>query len=118
MLRVVGNIFRIPDLRRRVLFTLGLLVVMQLGTQITIPGVDRNSLADYMQNSGMEGTLFGMLDMFTGGAFKNLSLFALGVMPYITASIILQLLAVVWPFMEELAKKGPEGRKKINQYTR
>lgn len=118
MLRVVGNIFRIPDLRRRVLFTLGLLIVMELGTQITIPGVDRGSLADYMQRTGMEGTLFGMLDMFTGGAFKNLSLFALGVMPYITASIILQLLTVVWPYLEELAKKGQEGRKKINQYTR
>lgn len=116
MFRAFTNIFRIPDLRQRVLFTLGLLIVLQLGALITVPGVNSEALRSYMRIS--ENTLFGMLDMFTGGAFKQLSFFALGVMPYITASIILQLLTVVWPYLEELAKKGEEGRKKINQYTR
>jgi len=118
VLRPVLNIFRIPDLRGRVLFTLGLLVVLQLGGLITIPGIDQEALRRYMGGSLDSNTLFGMLDMFTGGAFKQLSFFALGVMPYITASIILQLLTVVWPYLEELAKKGEEGRRKINQYTR
>ena len=118
MFRSVGNIFRIPDLRKRILFTLGMLVVLQLGAQVTIPGINTRALGSFMSQPGAENTLFGMLDMFTGGAFKQLSVFALGVMPYITASIILQLLTVVWPYLEELSKKGEEGRKKINQYTR
>jgi len=118
VLRAFGNIFRIPDLRGRILFTLGMLIVLQLGGMITVPGVDQAALKAFMGRTGMENTLFGMLDMFTGGAFKQLSFFALGVMPYITASIILQLLTVVWPYLEELSKKGEEGRKKINQYTR
>jgi preprotein translocase subunit SecY len=118
VLQAFINIFRIPELWKRVRFTLFMLIILQLGALITVPGVDTQALEAYMTGSRMEGTLFGMLDMFTGGAFKQLSFFALGVMPYITASIIFQLLAVVWPYLEELSKKGEEGRKKITQYTR
>jgi preprotein translocase subunit SecY len=109
------NIFKVGDLRRKLLMTLFLLLVYRIGAHVPCPFVDVKLVAS--KASGM-GDLFGMVDMFTGGAFKQMTIFALGIMPYITASIILQLLTVVWPRLEKLAKEGEAGRKKINQYTR
>src|SRR5271154_2425800 len=111
-----ANIFRIPDLRRRILFTLGLLAVYRLGGHIPTPGIDANKLAEFFARS--QGTLFGFIDMFSGGNFRRLTIFALGIMPYITASIILQLLTVVVPTLEKLQKEGELGRRKITQWTR
>lgn len=110
------NIFKIPELRRRVLITLALLIVYRLGVQVPVPGIDRIALASFFANT--KGTLLGMFDMFSGGALENLSIFALGIMPYISASIILQLLTVVFPYLAQLKKEGEQGRKKITQYTR
>ena len=111
-----GNITRIPELRSRLLWTLGLLAVYRVGVFVTIPGVDRSVMEKIMAQS--TGTFLGMFDMFSGGALKQLSIFALGIMPYISASIILQLLTVVIPKLDQLNKEGESGRKKINQYTR
>ncbi len=112
----LANIFRIPDLRKRVLFTLGLLAVYRIGAFITTPGVDAVRLQQFFnQNSG---TLFGFIDLFSGGMFRRMTIFALGIMPYITASIILQLLTVVVPTLEKLQKEGELGRRKITQWTR
>ncbi len=116
MIDAIINIFRIPDLRKRVLFTFGILAVLQIGKFIPIPGINP-SLISY-GTSGQGNTLFSLVDLFAGGAFQQCSIFALGIMPYISASIILQLLTVSSPYLEELSKKGEEGRKKINQYTR
>ncbi len=112
----VRNIWAIEDLRRRVLFTFAMLAVYRLGAFIPTPGVDTVALAEFFKqaNSGV----FGFLDLFSGGALSRLSVFALGIMPYISASIILQLLTVVWPYLEKLSKEGEMGRRKINQYTR
>jgi preprotein translocase subunit SecY len=110
------SIFKIPELRRRVLFTLALLVVFRLGSYVPVPGIDSSALAAALQ--GMKGTLLGLYDMFAGGAFSRATVFALGIMPYISASIILQLLTAVIPYFEKLQKEGEEGRKKITQYTR
>lgn len=121
MFEAFRNMFKIPDLRKRVLFTLGIIVILQLGYHISVPLVNRFELEKLMSRPGGlagQGTLLGLLDMFSGGAFNKFSIFAMGIMPYISASIILQLLTVVIPFLEELQKKGEEGRKKINQYTR
>ncbi|MBS1877781.1 MAG: preprotein translocase subunit SecY [Acidobacteria bacterium] len=112
----VANIFRIPDLRKRVLFTLGLLAVYRLGAVIPTPGVDVHRLEQFFQQS--QGTLWGYIDLFSGGMFRRLTVFALGIMPYITASIILQLLTVVVPTLEKLQKEGELGRRKITQWTR
>jgi preprotein translocase subunit SecY len=116
VLQSFQNCFKIPDLRRRIIFTVGLLVVYRVGGQITVPGVDLQVLNDYFANTG--STLFGLYDMFVGGAFTRATIFALGIMPYISASIILQLLGAVIPFFQKLQREGEEGRKKINQYTR
>jgi preprotein translocase subunit SecY len=110
------NIFNVPDLRKRVLFMLGLLAVYRIGAFIPTPGVDFEALQQFFQDNA--GTVFGMFDMFTGGNLSRLTIFALGIMPYITASIILQLLTVVWPYLEKLSKEGELGRKKITTYTR
>jgi preprotein translocase subunit SecY len=112
----VANVFRIPDLRKRVLFTLALLAVYRLGAFVPTPGIDVNRLEQYF--AANPGTLFGYLDLFTGGMFTRLTVFALGIMPYITASIILQLLTVVVPTLEKLQKEGELGRRKITQWTR
>ncbi len=117
MIEKILNIFKIPDLRRRVLFTLGLLIVLQLGKFIPIPGVNVAEIF-HGTDQGSGNPLFGLVDLFTGGAFSMHSIFALGVMPYITASIILQLLTAVIPYLEELSKQGEEGRKKMTQYSR
>lgn len=111
-----GNIFKIPELRRRIFFTLGLLIVYRIGVYVPTPGIDASALKDMFD--AMQGTIFGVFNMFTGGALEQLSVFALGIMPYISASIILQLLTVVIPHLEELKKEGEQGRKKITQYTR
>ncbi|MGD0202221.1 MAG: preprotein translocase subunit SecY, partial [Bryobacteraceae bacterium] len=100
----VANIFRIPDLRRRVLFTLMLLAVYRLGGHIPTPGIDANKLDEFFRQN--QGTVFGFIDLFSGGMFRRLTIFALGIMPYITASIILQLLTVVIPTLEKLQKEG------------
>jgi len=112
----VQNIFSIPDLRKRVLFMLGLLAVYRLGAFIPTPGINHDALELLFQSQA--GTMFGFLDIFSGGALRRFSIFALGIMPYITASIILQLATVVVPFLEKLSKEGELGRKKITQYTR
>jgi preprotein translocase subunit SecY len=116
MIQTIRNIFSIPDLRRRVLFTLGLLFVYRIGAHIPTPGVDVVQLQAFFEEQ--KGTIFGFLDMFSGGNFRKLTIFALGIMPYITSSIILQLLTVVWPYLEKLQKEGELGRRKITQWTR
>src|SRR3989304_3733059 len=110
------NIFSVPDLRKRVLFTLGLLGVYRVGHHIPTPGVNPNALAILAEQA--RNTMFGLYDMFSGGNLSRVTIFALGIMPYISASIILQLLTVVWPYLEKLSKEGELGRKKIAQYTR
>jgi preprotein translocase subunit SecY len=110
------NIFAITDLRNRVLFTLALLGVYRIGNHIPTPGVNTAALAELAQQ--MQNQMFGLYDMFSGGNLSRVTIFALGIMPYISASIILQLLTVVWPYLEKLSKEGELGRRKITQYTR
>ena len=116
MFETLKNLFAVADLRNRVLFTLGMLAVYRIGNFIPTPGVNSEALkilAEQAQNS-----MFGLYDMFTGGSLSRVTIFALGVMPYISSSIILQLLTVVWPYLERLSKEGELGRRKITQYTR
>ncbi|MEE8448254.1 MAG: preprotein translocase subunit SecY, partial [Thermodesulfobacteriota bacterium] len=110
------NIAKIPELRKRVLFTIAMLAVYRVGAHIPTPGIDGQALAAFFAQA--EGTLFSFLDMFSGGALGRLTVFALGIMPYISASIILQLMTVVVPHLEKLSKEGEMGRRKITQYTR
>ncbi len=110
------NIFKIPELKKRVLYSFLLLMVYRIGCSVPTPGIDGDALASFFARA--KGTLLGMFDMFSGGALERLSVFALGIMPYISASIILQLLTVVVPHLERLSKEGEAGRKKITQYTR
>ena len=112
----VKNLFAVAELRKRVLFTLGMLVVYRIGGHITIPGVNLAALNQLAQQA--RGTMFGLYDMFSGNNLSKMTIFALGIMPYISASIILQLLTVVWPFLERISKEGELGRRKITQYTR
>lgn len=120
MIRAFTNIFKVPDLTRKVLFTLAIVVVYRVGTYIPTPGIDGHALSRFFQSIAQTpgGTLFGIMGMFSGGALQKATIFALGIMPYISASIILQLLTVVFPYLEKLAKEGEEGRRKIIQYTR
>jgi len=115
-LEAFANVFRIPDLRKRVLFTLGLLAVYRLGGHIPTPGINIQRWTDFFSRN--QGTIFGFFDLFAGGNIRRLTIFALGIMPYITASIILQLLTVVIPTLEKLQKEGELGRRKITQWTR
>jgi len=116
-LAAVRNMFTVPDLRRRILFTLGILAVYRLGAHIGAPGINRERLDQVWQD--VAGTLLGVLDLFSGGNFRTISIFALGVTPYITASIILQLMTVVYPTLKKLQQEeGEAGRQKINQWTR
>src|SRR5216683_439155 len=110
------NIFTVSDLRNRVLFTLGMLGVFRVGHNITTPGVNLAALDELARQA--QNTMFGLYDMFSGGNLSKVTIFALGIMPYISASIILQLLTVVWPYLEKLSKEGELGRRKITQYTR
>lgn len=116
MINTLQNVFSIPELRRRILFTLGMLAVYRIGCHVPTPGIDAQVLAKFFE--GTEGTLLGMVSAFTGGALQRMTVFALGIMPYISASIILQLLTVVFEPIEKLSKEGEQGRKKITQYTR
>jgi preprotein translocase subunit SecY len=110
------NVFAIPDLRKRLLFTFGLLAVYRVGCHIPTPGIDAKALLEFM--AAAQGTFLGFVNTFTGGSLSRVAVFALGIMPYITASIILQLLTVVWPYLEKLSKEGELGRRKITQWTR
>jgi preprotein translocase subunit SecY len=116
MLQSLKNIWEIPDLRKRVLFTLGLLAVYRLGNHIPTPGINAQALIDFFEQN--KSNWFGLVDMFSGGNLAKVTIFALGIMPYISASIILQLLTVVWPYLEKLSKEGELGKRKITQYTR
>ena len=116
MMQAFKNIWAIPDLRNRVLFTFAMLGVYRVGGHIPTPGIDSNALMRFFESQ--QGSILGFVDLFSGGNFSKLTIFALGIMPYITASIILQLLTVVWPYLEKLSKEGEAGRKKITQYTR
>ncbi|HAX48509.1 MAG TPA: preprotein translocase subunit SecY [Ignavibacteria bacterium] len=111
------NIFKIQELRQRIIFTILLLIVVRIGAHITLPGIDTGLLAEATRNQA-DNTLFGLYDLFVGGAFSNAAIFALGIMPYISASIIIQLLGAVVPYFQKLQKEGEAGRKKINQLTR
>src|ERR1700751_663487 len=110
------NLFRIPDLRKRVLFTLALLAVYRIGAHIPTPGIN-SAVLDQIFNQA-QGSVLGIFDLFSGGTFRRMTIFALGIMPYITSSIILQLMTVVFPYLERLQKEGELGRRKITQYTR
>ena len=116
MLQSLRNIWDIPDLRKRVLFTLGMLAIYRLGNHIPTPGINAAALIQFFEEN--RGNWLGLVDMFSGGNLAKVTVFALGIMPYISASIILQLLTVVWPFLEKLSKEGEMGRRKITQYTR
>ena len=116
MFEKFANIFRIPDLRKRILFTLGLLAVYRVGGHIPIPGINSQMFQQFIEQN--RGTLLGFVDLFSGGQFRRMTIFALGIMPYITASIILQLLTVVYEPLAKLQKEGELGRKKITQWTR
>ena len=116
LIQTIKNIFKIEELRKRIFYTLGLLLIYRLGSFIVLPGIDPNALTA-MQDSSSEG-LVGLLNMFSGGAFGNASIFALGVMPYISASIVIQLLGIFVPYFRKLQMEGESGRRKMNQYTR
>ena len=111
-----GALGKATDLRQRIFFTIGLLIVYRIGTYIPVPGIDGTALRQFMQD--LSTGIGGMLNMFTGGAISRMGIFALGIMPYISASIIVQLLTSMWPRLEQLKKEGQQGQKKINQYTR
>jgi preprotein translocase subunit SecY len=110
------NAWKIPDLRKKILFTFGILIIYRLGGHVAVPGIDTARLADYFANNS--NNLFGLYDAFTGGAFQRATVFALGIMPYISASIIIQLMGSVIPRIQQLKKEGAEGQAKINQWTR
>ena len=110
------NVFKVQELRDRILFTVGILIIYRIGGHIPTPGIDGAALSAYFEQTS--GTLFGMFDLFVGGAFTKATIFALGIMPYISASIIFQLLGPVVPYFQRLQKEGEEGRRKITQYTR
>lgn len=116
LVETIRNIYKIEDLRNRILYTLGIILIYRLGAYVVLPGVDPNQLTN-LQNQASEG-LLGLLNMFSGGAFSNASIFALGIMPYISASIVVQLLGMAIPYFQKLQKEGESGRKKINQITR
>src|SRR5450432_4433804 len=115
-IEAVKNMFRIEDLRNRVMFTLALLAVYRIGAHIPIPGIN-TAVLDQLFNQAA-GSVLGIFDLFSGGNFRRMTIFALGIMPYITSSIILQLMTVVFPYLEKLQKEGEMGRRKITQWTR
>src|SRR5919202_4951714 len=116
MIKALGNAWSIPELRRKLIFTAVLIALYRLGAFVPLPGVNREALGAGLDTSG--NAITGLFGIFTGGAFNNLSVFSLGIMPYITASIVLQLMAVALPRLQELAKEGETGQQKITQYTR
>src|SRR5512133_2255072 len=116
LIQTIKNIFKIEDLRARLIYTLSIILLYRLGKYITLPGIDPNQLGQ-LKNQTASG-IMGLLDMFSGGAFSQASIFALGIMPYISASIVVQLLGIVFPYFQKLQKEGESGRRKMNQYTR
>ena len=112
----LANVWKIEELKNRILATLGILLVYRFGAQVTLPGIDASKLANLADQTGQG--IGGLLDMFTGGAFSQASVFALGIMPYISASIVVQLMGMAVPYLQKLQKDGESGRKKINQITR
>jgi len=112
------NIFKIEELRQRILFTIAILIVVRIGAHITLPGINASLLVAMESSKGQPGSLFDLYDLFVGGAFYRAAVFSLGIMPYISASIIIQLLGAVFPYFQKLQKEGEDGRKKINQLTR
>ena len=119
LVETLKNIYKIEELRQRILFTLGLLLIYRLGSFVTLPGVDHAVLEQWTQNFANDGSsLMGLLNIFSGGAFSQASIFALGVMPYITASIIIQLLGIMVPYFRKMQREGESGRRKMNQWTR
>ena len=116
LIETIKNIWKIEDLRKRILYTLGILLVYRLGSKIALPGIDPSQLENLRAQTA-QGVL-GLLDMFSGGAFSNASIFALGIMPYISASIVIQLLTMAVPYFQRLQKEGESGRRKMNQITR
>src|SRR5882762_4878100 len=116
MLDGFSNASRIPELRRRLWFTAMMLVVYRMGVAVPTPGIDGQALASFFDST--QGTLFGWVNLFSGGALERFSIFALGIMPYISVAIILDLLKVAWPYLDELYKEGEAGRRKITQMTR
>ena len=115
-IETIKNIWKIEELKNRILLTLGLLLVYRFGAQIVLPGIDASQLANLAAQT--DGGLLGLLNAFTGGAFSNASVFALGIMPYISASIVVQLMGIAVPYLQKLQKEGESGRRKINQITR
>ena len=116
LIQTIKNIFKIEDLRARLIYTFGIILLYRLGKYVTLPGIDPSQLAN-LQDQTSSG-IMGLLDMFSGGAFSQASVFALGIMPYISASIVVQLLGIVFPYFQKLQKEGESGRRKMNQYTR
>ena len=116
LIQTIKNIFKIEDLRARLIYTFGIILLYRLGKYVTLPGIDPSQLAN-LKNQTSSG-IMGLLDMFSGGAFSQASVFALGIMPYISASIVVQLLGIVFPYFQKLQKEGESGRRKMNQYTR
>ena len=115
-IETIKNIFRIEDLRKRILYTLFIILIYRLGAHVVLPGINPGGLSAF--TSAAQKGLLGMIDLFSGGAFSNASIFALGIMPYISASIVVQLLTLAVPYFQRLQKEGESGRKKINQITR
>jgi preprotein translocase subunit SecY len=116
LIQTIKNIFKIEDLRARLIYTFGIILLYRLGKYVTLPGIDPSQLANL--KSQTSSGIMGLLDMFSGGAFSQASIFALGIMPYISASIVVQLLGIVFPYFQKLQKEGESGRRKMNQYTR
>ena len=118
MFKVFGNAWKVPELRKRMLFTLLVIVIYRLGANVMVPFIDSGALSSLFEQESVQGSLFGYFSMLAGDAFSNATLFALGVSPYITASIVIQLLTIAIPKLERIAKSGPEGQAKISRYTR
>ena len=117
-LETLQNIWNIEELKQRILTTLGLILIYRLGSYVVLPGINTQVLAEANANSANDGGIIALINAFAGGAFSRASIFGLGIMPYITASIIIQLLGMAVPYFQKLQKEGESGRKKINQYTR
>ena len=118
LIETFKNIYKIEELRKRILYTLGLLLIYRLGSFVTLPGVDHAALEAFTQSFANDNSLMGLLNVFSGGAFSQASIFALGVMPYITASIIIQLMGIMVPYFRKMQREGESGRRKMNQWTR
>ena len=118
LVSTIRNIWNIEDLRNRILVTLGILAIYRFGSFVVIPGIDASALTAFNESRGNSDGLLGLLNMFTGGAFNQASIFALGIMPYISASIVVQLLGMAIPYFQKLQKEGESGRRKINNITR